>query len=239
MRAGSFALCGLLLLTLRNPEAETQQVTIDGNSLAATGLLVGGIVAAGAIGYHVGRKKQNQQNFYRNRYHQQVYHPHQYQQQLQLQHQQQHFSHYANPGYAYPGYAYPGYPGGGGGLLSLFRRRRDAPLVAANELDAMVEELFQEALEKDDAGCSLKLVCEIGGRAGHRFGSFTKETFKVFSDTTKRNLGAKAEAVDRYQMALNMGRDGVDCTDLFESCPFDADEMMAEVLRREAMLATE
>ncbi|KAG7167889.1 hypothetical protein Hamer_G021772 [Homarus americanus] len=114
---------------------------------------------------------------------------------------------------------YSPFPGG------RFRRQAEPE----NELDPLVEQLFQMALEKDATGCSLQLTCIIGNKPASSLAGHAKSLYNVLSTVSgKAVTTTKGEwsGLNAYQVALNLGHDGGDCDQLFPHCPTSSHQLM-------------
>ncbi|XP_042872529.1 uncharacterized protein LOC122253481 [Penaeus japonicus] len=117
--------------------------------------------------------------------------------------------------------------GNQGFVPGFFRRRRQAE--PENELDPLVTKLFKMALDKDSNNCSLRLTCKIGtkplaslsGHARNLFGLLSKENEKPTTVSKEEFQG-----IDAYKVALNLGRDGGDCDQLFPRCTSTSGQLM-------------
>ncbi|KAK7084740.1 hypothetical protein SK128_006185 [Halocaridina rubra] len=110
------------------------------------------------------------------------------------------------------------------------RRRRQADTAdPLNELDPLVEELFKMALAKDSSNCSLQLVCSIGRKPSSNLTGHAKNLYGVLSANEKSDeptTKGSWHGLDAYRIALNLGRDGGNCSQLFPRCPNSSKQLM-------------
>ncbi|XP_053628431.1 uncharacterized protein [Cherax quadricarinatus] len=110
-----------------------------------------------------------------------------------------------------------------------FRRRRQAH--SENELEPLMEQLFQKVLQEDVARCSLQLTCVVGSIPPSSLMGYAKNLYIILSslvpgrtvDTTKEWSGLKA-----FQVALKKGRDGGDCHQLFPHCQTSSTQLLQQ-----------
>lgn len=117
--------------------------------------------------------------------------------------------------------------GNQGFIPGFFRRRRQAE--PENELDPLVTKLFKMALDKDSNSCSLRLTCKIGTKPLSSLSGHARNLFGVLSKENEKPVAiAKDEfdGIDAYKVALNLGRDGGDCDQLFPRCPSTSGQLM-------------
>ncbi|XP_066970004.1 uncharacterized protein [Macrobrachium rosenbergii] len=193
----SLAVTVLVLVTaLLVQEASPQSATVSINNQALFGL--GAVLLASGVAYHVGRQSAlGSGNQYRGG--------------------NRHF----NNGFPFFGR----------------RRRRQTeekpggvediaePL---NELDPLVAQLFQMALDRDTTGCSLQLTCAIGGRPSVALTGHAKHLLRVLSlsGTKAERDGDNWRGLDAYRTALDLGRDGGNCDQLFPNCPNSSEQLI-------------
>ncbi|XP_068211187.1 uncharacterized protein [Palaemon carinicauda] len=117
---------------------------------------------------------------------------------------------------------------GGFGFPFFGRRRRQAGQDPLNELDPLVTDLFHMALNKDNKKCSLRLACAIGRRPTSVLTGNAKQFESVLSTSKKSESDPKESrsGLDAYQVALNLGRDGGNCEQLFPDCPNSSGQLM-------------
>ncbi|XP_066970005.1 uncharacterized protein [Macrobrachium rosenbergii] len=118
--------------------------------------------------------------------------------------------------------------GGRGGFPFWGRRRRQAGQDPLNELDPLVTDLFHMALEKDSKKCTLRLACAIGKRPTSVLTGNAKQFESVLSNSKRSESDPKESrsGIDAYQVALNLGRDGGNCEQLFPDCSSSSGQLM-------------